>query len=77
MVVDHLAGLNLNHRKCSWVQYGTENCHDLLGWVSTNCVEFREMKTVKYAKYVDTMIGPDHIHRWTAPRKNHPESQEN
>ena len=48
----------------------------LSGGVSTNCEGFREMKRVKYAKYVGTMIGPeDHIHRWTAPRKNHPEGQ--
>ena len=70
-VVDRIAGLNLNHRKCCGVQYGNENCHELLGWVSTNCEEFREMKIVKHAKYVGTMIGPvGHIHRWTAPREN-------
>ena len=28
-VVDRIAGLNLNHRKCCWVQYGSENCHEL------------------------------------------------
>ena len=69
-VVDQIAGLNLNHRKCCWVQYGIESCQSLLKWVATNCEEFREMKIVKYAKYVGTMIGPEgHIHRWTAPRK--------
>ena len=70
------AGLNLNHRTCCWVQFGSENCHELMGWVSTNFEEFREMKTVKYAKYVGTMIGPEgHIQRWTAPRKKHLENQ--
>ena len=48
-VVDQIAGLNLDNRKCCWVQYGSENCRDLLGWVSTNCEEFREMKIVKCA----------------------------
>ena len=45
-VVDLIAGLNLNHRKCYWVQYGTESCQSLLDLVATNCEEFREMKIV-------------------------------
>ena len=50
------------------VQYGSDRCEELLDWISTN---FREMKIVKCAKYVGTMIGPEgHLHRWTAPRKN-------
>ena len=70
VVVDRVAGLNLNHRKCCWVQYDNDNYHELLDWVSTNCEEFREMKIVKYANYVGNMIGPeDNVHRWTAPRK--------
>ena len=56
-VVDQTAGLNLNHRKCCWVHYGGESCPSLLDWVATNHEEFREMKTVKYDKYVGTMIG--------------------
>ena len=69
-VVDRVAGRNLDHRKCCWVQYGIDGCHELLDWVSTNCEEFREMKIVQYAKYVGTMIGPEgYLHRWTAPRK--------
>ena len=41
-----------------------------VGLGATNCEEFREMKMVRYAKYVGTMIGLEgHIHRWTAPRK--------
>ena len=69
-VVDSVAGLNLSHRKCYWVQYGNDSCQELFDWVSTNCGEFREMKIVKYSKYVGTMIGPEgHIHRWTAPRE--------
>ena len=68
--VDHIAGLNLNYRKCCWVQYGGEGRDSLLRWLSDNCEDFREMRVVRYAKYVGTMIGPDgHIHRWTAPRK--------
>ena len=69
-VVDRIAGLNLNHGKCCWVQSGSESCQSPLDWVSTNCEEFREMKKVKCARYVGTMIGSeDHIHRSTAPRK--------
>ena len=53
-----------------------KRCQSLLDWVATNCEEFREMKIVKYAKYVGTMIGPEgHIHCWTAPRKNHSANQ--
>ena len=69
-IMDQIAGLNLNHRKCCWVQYGRESCQSLFDWVATNCEEFREMKVVKYAKYVGIMIGPEgNAHRWTAPRK--------
>ena len=78
VVVDHVAGLSLTHRKCCWVQYGSDSCHELLNWVATNCEEFREMKVVNYAKYVGTMIGPEgYFHRWAAPRKKYPEGQEN
>ena len=58
-VMDCVAGLNLNHQKCCWVQYGNDSCQELLEWVLTNCPEFREMKIVKFAKYVGTMIGPE------------------
>ena len=79
--VDQIAGLNLNHRKCCWVQYGNERRKSFFIWLSDNCEDFREMQVVRYAKYVGTMMGPDgHIHRWTAPRKNHstgPENQSN
>ena len=69
--VDHVAGLNLNCRKCRWVQYGTEGRESQWHWLSENCEEFGEMQIVRYAKYVGTMIGPDgYIHRWTAPWKN-------
>ena len=64
-------GLNLNHWKCCSVQYGSESCQSLLDWVATNCQEFREMKVVKYARYVGTIIGTEgQAHRWTAPRNN-------
>ena len=66
--MDLIARLNLNNRKCCWVQHGSESCQSSLNWVSANCEEFREVK----AKCIGTMIGPeDHAHRWTAPRKNH------
>ena len=69
--VDHIAGLNLNYRKCCWVQCGSEGRESLRHWLSENCEEFREMQIVRHAKYVGTMIGPDgYIHRWTARRKN-------
>ena len=62
--------LNLNCRKCCWVKCGRERCESLLNRVATNCEEFREMKAVKYAMYVGTMIGLEgHAHRWTALRK--------
>ena len=68
--VDHIAGFNLNYRKCCWVQYGTEGRESLWHSLSWNCEEFREMQIVRHAKYVGTMIGPDgNIHRWRAPRK--------
>ena len=55
-MVDSVAGLNLNHRKCCWVQSGNDSCQDLLEWVSTHCEEFLEMKIVKHANNVGTMI---------------------
>ena len=69
--VDHIAGLNLNYRKSLGnIMHGCEGRESLLRWLSDNSDDFREMQVVRYAKYVDTMIGPDgHIHRWTAPRK--------
>ena len=48
--VDHIAGLNWNHRKCCWVQYGSERRESLLNWLSDNCEDFREMQVVSYAK---------------------------
>ena len=70
VVVDRVARHNLNHRKCYWAQYGSGSCHELLNWVGTNCEELCEMKIVKYANYVGTMIGPEgYLHRWAAPRK--------
>ena len=69
--VDNIAGLNLNFRKCCWVQYGTEARESLCTWISENCREFREMQIVRHATYISTMIGPDGcLHRWTALRKN-------
>ena len=56
VVVDWLSRLNLNLKNRRWVQYGTEECQDLLNWVVTSCNEFRGMKIVKYARYVGTMI---------------------
>ena len=77
-VVDQTAVLNLNYRKCCWVQYGSERCQSLLDLVATNCGEFRDMKIVNFAKYVGTTIGPEgHIHRWTAPRKKFIERTKN
>ena len=68
--VDPTAGINLNYRKCCWVQYGNEERESLRTWISENYGEFREMQSVRHAQYVGTMIGPDGCHyRWTAPRK--------
>ena len=65
--VDSIAGLNLNQRKCCWVQHGNEEHDALRTWISENCEEFREMQIVRHAKYVGQ---DDYLHRWTAPRKN-------
>ena len=70
--VDQRVGLNLNHRKCCWVQCGSERCESPFNWLTDDWEDFREMQVVLVANYVGTMIGPDgHIHRWTARRKNH------
>ena len=70
--------LNLNYHKCCWIQYGNEELHSLRTWISETCEEFRDMQIVRHAKYVGTMIGPNgHLHRWTAPRKNHAARPEN
>ena len=67
--VDCITGLNLNYRKCCWVQYGNEELTSLRTWISENCEEFREMQIDRHAKYVGTMIGPDsYLHRWAVPR---------
>ena len=69
--VDCIAGLNLNYRKCCWVQYGNEEHDSLSTWISENCEEFREVQIIRHAKNVGTMIGPNgHLHRLTAHRKN-------
>ena len=39
--VYHIAGLNLNYRKCCWVQNDTEGRESLCHWISENCGEFR------------------------------------
>ena len=68
--IDYIAGLNLNFRKCCWVQYGNDDLASLRTCISENCDEFREMQLVRHAKYVGTMFGPHgHLHRWTAARK--------
>ena len=55
---------------CCWVQHGDDSYQDLLEWISTRFGEFCEMKIVKHARSVGTMIGPEgHLHRWTAPRE--------
>ena len=57
VAVDSIAGLNPNHRKCFWVQCGSDRCGDLLDWGSTNCVEFRGIKG-QMCQTCGTMIGP-------------------
>ena len=56
--MDHIAGLNLNYRKCCWVQYGTEERDSLRTWIWESCEEFREMQIVRHAKYVGNMLEP-------------------
>ena len=59
VVVDRVTGLNLDHLKFFVVDYDSDSCRALLSCVATNCEEFREMKIVKSARYVGTMIGPE------------------
>ena len=47
--VDQIAGLKLNHRKCCWVQYGSERRESLLNWLSDDSEDFSEMQVVRYA----------------------------
>ena len=35
--IDYIAGLNLNFRKCCWVQYGNDDLASLRTWISENC----------------------------------------
>ena len=58
-IMDQITGLHLNHRKCCWVQYGSERCEPLLNWLSDICEDFREMQIVTYVKNVGTMTGPE------------------
>ena len=54
--VDYIAGLNLNYRKGCWVLHGTEERDSLRTWISEKCEEFREMQSVRHAKYFGTMM---------------------
>ena len=69
--IDCIAGLNLNYRKCCWVQYGNEENDSLRTWISENCEEFREMHIVRHAKYVGTMIVPNGLSPWDGTPENH------
>ena len=59
VVVDRVTGLNLDYLKFCPLHYGSDCYRELLNCVSTNCGEYREMKIVKSARYVGTMIGPE------------------
>ena len=72
--VDYIAGLNLNYLKCCWVQYGSEGRESLWHWLSENCKEFREMQTVRYAKYDWPRWTPSSL---LGTQKNHPARTEN
>ena len=71
--VDYTAGLNLNHRKCCWVQYGSESRESLLNWLAGNCEEFRVTQIVRFAKYVGTATFTVGRH----PGKIHPARTDN
>ena len=75
--IDCIAGLNLNYRKCCWVQYGTEEHDSLRTWISENCEEFREMQIVRHSKYVPMIGSNGHLCFWTAHLKNHSTRDEN
>ena len=59
--VDYIAGLNLNYRKCCWVQYGNEEHDSLRTWISENCEEFRDMQIVRHAKYFIVGLDPEKL----------------
>ena len=76
--VDFIVSLNLNCRKCCWVQYRNEEHDSLRTWISEDCEEVCEMQSVRHSKFVGTVIVPNgHLRRWTAPKKNHPTRDEN
>ena len=62
---------HLNCRKCCWVHYGIEEPDSLRTWILENFGEFREMQSVRHAKFVATMIIPDgHISSLNSTPKN-------
>ena len=51
---DFIIGLDFNYRKCCWGHNGNEEDAFLRTWISENCEEFREMQSVRHARYVGT-----------------------
>ena len=67
--IEVITGMNLNHKKCFWVQHGTHTCEALSEWTAIYCFDFGGKRIAKSAKYIGTMIGLEgSLHRWTAPR---------
>ena len=61
--------MNLNYRKCRWIQYGGMTSWQLGEWVDTHVPVFPQMQFNDYATYLGVMIGPGGTaHRWTGPR---------
>ena len=57
-VVDQIVGLNLNHRKCCWVQYRSESCESRFEWAATNCEEFLELNLYPHRTKQPAMMRP-------------------
>ena len=67
--VDLIAGLNLKHQKCCWVQYGSEGRESLCVGCQVTVMIFAKCRL---SDMPSTWALDGHIHRWTAPRKDHP-----
>ena len=69
--------MNLNHKKCWWVQKGNVACETLSEWTANNCPDFREMNFAKCAQHIGARIGPEgYLHRRTAPRNQFPQNMQ-
>ena len=55
-IIERVTCINLNFKKCYWVQCGYEACGTLHRWVVDNCPDFRVMNMARVAKYVGATL---------------------